>query len=341
MKIGQRTIGHEHRPYVIAELGVNHDGDRLRAIELVDAAHAAGANAVKVQWFVADRLLGRAARLARYQQSGGAPDPIAMLRALELTPDVLAEIARHAADLGLGAIATLFSVEHVPAATQCGFDAFKTASPDIVNRPLIEALAATGTPLLVSTGAATMAEVDMVSAWLGTHDHLLMHCVSAYPTPDALASLAGRAAMCRVYPRALGYSDHTTAEDTGALAVAAGACILEKHLTLDRRGSGPDHAMSLDPGAFERYVRLAHRAHRMLGAPSKRVLDIERDVREVSRQSVTARCELPAGHVLEPEELTIKRPGIGIAPWRLAETFGRRLARPVAADMPLTDEDLA
>ena len=147
--------------------------------------------------------------------------------------------------------------------------------------------------------------------------------------------------MCRVNPRALGYSDHTTAEDTGALAVAAGACILEKHLTLETRAAGPDHAMSLDPGAFERYVRLAHRAHQMLGAASKGVLEIERDVREVSRQSVTARCELPAGHVLESEELTLKRPGIGIAPWRLAETIGRRLARPVAADMPLTDEDLA
>ena len=112
-------------------------------------------------------------------------------------------------------------------------------------------------------------------------------------------------------------------------------------MTLDRRAPGPDHAMSLDPGAFERYVRLAHRAHQMLGPASKGVLEIERDVREVSRQSVTARCELPAGHVLVSGELTIKRPGIGIAPWRLAETIGRRLARPVAADTPLTDEDLA
>ena len=178
MKIGQRTIGPGHRPYVIAELGVNHDGGRIRAIELVDAARAAGADAVKVQWFEADRLLSRAAQLAHYQQVGGARNPLQMLRALELAPDVLAEVTRHAAGMGLGTIATLFSVEHVPAAVQCGFDAFKTASPDIVNRPLVEALVATGRPLLVSTGAATMAEVEAVSAWLGTNDHLLMHCVS-------------------------------------------------------------------------------------------------------------------------------------------------------------------
>jgi len=341
VRIGGRPIGPGHPPYVIAELGVNHDGDRDRALQLVDAARAAGADAVKVQWFEADRLLSRAARLAHYQKIGGASDPFEMLRGLELDPRVIAEIVEHSGNARLATIATLFCVDHVDAAVRCGFDALKTASPDVVNRPLVEALVATGRPMLVSTGAATLAEVEAVSGWLGAHDHVLMHCVSAYPTPDDMASLAGRAAMCRINPNALGYSDHTTAEDTGALAVAAGACVLEKHLTLDRTAPGPDHAMSLDPHGFERYVRLAHRAHRMLGAPNKAPLAIELDVREVSRQSVTARCELPAGHVIAPGELTLKRPGGGIAPSRLAETVGRRLARPVAANTPLRDEDLA
>ncbi len=341
MRIGERSIGPGHPPYVIAELGVNHDGDRNRALQLIDAARAAGADAVKVQWFEADRLLSRAARLARYQETGGASDPFDMLRGLELEPRLIAEIVEHSGNARLATIVTLFSVEHVDAAARCGFDAFKTASPDVVNRPLIEALVATGRPMLVSTGAATLAEVEAVSDWLGAHDHVLMHCVSAYPTPDVMASLAGRAAMCRINRNALGYSDHPTAEDTGALAVAGGACVLEKHLTLDRTAPGPDHAMSLDPPGFERYVRLAHRAHRMLGAPNKAPLAIELDVREVSRQSVTAQCELPVGHVIEPGELTIKRPGGGIEPSRLAETVGRRLARPVAANTPLRDEDLA
>ena len=341
MRIGERRIGPGHPPYVIAELGVNHDGDRHRALQLVDAARAAGADAVKVQWFEADRLLSRTARLARYQETGGASNPFDMLRGLELEPDVIAEIVEHSGNAGLATIATLFSVDHVDAAVRCGFDAFKTASPDVVNRPLVEALMATGRPMLLSTGAATLTEIEAVTGWLGAHDHVLMHCVSAYPTPDDMASLAGRAAMCRINRNALGYSDHTTAEDTGALAVAGGACVLEKHLTLDRTAPGPDHAMSLDPSGFERYVRLAHRAHRMLGAPNKAPLAIELDVREVSRQSVTAQCELPVGHVIEPGELTIKRPGGGIEPSRLAETVGRRLARPVAANTPLRDEDLA
>ncbi|TDJ54698.1 MAG: N-acetylneuraminate synthase [Planctomycetota bacterium] len=341
MRIGERRIGPGHPPYVIAELGVNHDGDRDRALHLVNAARAAGADAIKVQWFEADRLLSRAARLARYQEISGASDPFDLLRGLELDPGVIAEIVEQSVAAGLATIATLFSVDHVDAAVRCGFDAFKTASPDVVNRPLIDALVATGRPLLVSTGAATLAEVEAVTGWLGAHDHVLMHCVSAYPTPDDMACLAGRAAMCRINRNALGYSDHTMAQDTGALAVAGGACVLEKHLTLDRTAPGPDHAMSLDPDGFARYVRLAHRAHRMLGAPTKAPLAIELDVREVSRQSVTARCELPAGHVIAPGELTLKRPGGGIEPSRLAETVGRRLARPVAANTPLRDEDLA
>jgi sialic acid synthase SpsE len=337
LKIGERSIGPGQPPYVIAELGVNRD----RALEMVDAARAAGADAVKVQWFEADRLLSRAARLAHYQEAGGASDPFEMLHGLELEADVIAEIVEHAGNAGLAAIATLFSVDHVDAAVRCGFDAFKTASPDVVNRPLVEALMATGRPMLLSTGAATLTEIEAVTGWLGDHDHVLMHCVSAYPTPDDMACLAGRAAMFRINRNALGYSDHTMAQDTGALAVAGGACILEKHLTLDRSAAGPDHAMSLDPDGFEQYVRLAHRAYRMVGATTKAPLDIELDVRQIARQSVTTRCELPAGHVIEPDELTLKRPGGGIEPSRLAETIGRRLARPVAANTPLRDEDLA
>ena len=341
MRIGQRTIGTNEPPYIVAELGVNHDGSPARAQELVEAAREAGADAVKVQWFETDRLLSRAARLARYQRGSGADDPVTMLQSLQLDAGSLAGIAEFAAGLGLHTVATLFSVEHVETAASIGFDAFKTASPDVINRPLIESLIATGRPLLVSTGAATLPEIQAASDWLGDHPHVLLHCVSAYPTPDASAALAGRAAMCQVNAHALGYSDHTTAVDTGALAVASGARLLEKHLTYDRGARGPDHATSLAPPEFAQYVRLARRAWQMLGPPRKCVLDIERDVREVSRQSLTSRMHLPAGHVLAAEELTIKRPGTGIAPWRLAETVGRRLAKPVGADMPLHDEDLA
>jgi N-acetylneuraminate synthase/N,N'-diacetyllegionaminate synthase len=339
--IGNRRIGPGEPPYVIAELGVNHDGRLDRALKLVEAAHAAGADAVKVQWFEAGRLLSRAARLARYQKEAGAADPFDMLRALQLHADHLAKVVDRAHDAGLAAIATVFSADLVEQARALDFDAYKTASPDIVNRPLLEALMALGRPLLVSTGTASIDEVQQVTGWLGSHPHVLLQCVSGYPTPDEAASLAGRAAMCRVNPHALGYSDHTTAVDTGGFAVASGACLLEKHFTYDRNATGPDHATSLDAAGFKQYVDLARRAWRMLGPPEKRVLEIEQDVRRVSRQSLTTTRDLPAGHVIAAEELTIKRPGTGIEPWRLAEIVGRRLATQVDADMPLREEDLA
>ncbi len=340
MRVGDREIGPGRPPLVIAELGVNHDGSKLRAVELVEAARRAGADAVKLQWFEAERLLSRAARLARYQAEAGARDPLEMLRSLQLDSADMAEIARFASSLGLLTVLTVFSSDLVERAGGLGFDAFKTASPDVVNRPLIETLMSTDKPLFISTGAATLDEISTITKWLGDHPHVLMQCVSAYPAPDESAALAGRAAMCSVNPRALGYSDHTTAIDTGALAVAAGACVLEKHLTHDRSAAGPDHAASLDSDGFGEYVRLAHRAWRMLGRPAKHVLDIEMDVRVTSRQSVTTTRALPAGHVLRAGELTIKRPGVGIAPWRFAETLGRRLVHAVEADMPLRDEDL-
>jgi sialic acid synthase SpsE len=198
-----------------------------------------------------------------------------------------------------------------------------------------------GKPLLVSTGTASIDEVRTVTGWLGDHTHVLLQCVSGYPTPDESASLAGRAAMCRINPNALGYSDHTTAVDTGGFAVASGACLLEKHLTHDRAAAGPDHTTSLDPRQLKEYIRLAHRAWQMLGPPKKRVLEIEEDVRVVSRQSLTATQALPAGHVITKEDLTIKRPGTGIEPSQLSATVGRSVTRSIKADMPIHEMDLA
>jgi N,N'-diacetyllegionaminate synthase len=335
LQLGDRQIAPGAPPYIIAELGVNHDGSVDRAIELAHAAKRAGADAIKLQLFQTDLLLSRAAKLAAYQKEAGASDPFEMLRKLELDVQSMRGVVNEAVTLQLGAIVTVFSVELAPAAGSMNCVALKTASPDVVNRPLIEALMSLGKPLLVSAGAATLAEIAEASRWLEKHPHILMQCVSAYPTPDDCAALAGRTAMAEVNPNALGYSDHTTSIDTGALAVASGACMLEKHFTYDRAAVGPDHAASLNPEEFNEYVRLAHRAHAMLGAPRKAVLDIERDVRDVSRQSLTFTRSLNQGHVLHRTDITVKRPGSGISPARLAEFIGQTLTTRVEADMPI------
>lgn len=340
MRIGDRQIEPGEAPYVIAEIGVNHHGSTAMARQLVDAAREANADAIKLQFFRADLLISNASQLAGYQSRTWATNPRELLEPLELSVDALKTVAELARNQGLDPIVTVFSAELVQAAETINWTAYKTASTDITNRPLLEALACTRRPMLVSTGAATLDEVGRAVQWLEGCDFALLQCVSAYPTPDKSAGLAGIRALSDVAPVPLGYSDHTTAIDTGALAVAAGASILEKHLTLDRTGPGPDNAMSLEPQQFAEYVQLAQRAYEMLGDSEKRVLGIEQDVKKTSRQSIVARRRLDAGHVLMRDDLTIKRPGIGIEPWRLDQTIGRRLARTVEADTPLTEQDL-
>ncbi len=353
MKINARDIDSSQDVYVIAELGVNHDGAVERALEMVDAAADAGADAVKTQWFEAERLMSKASRLAGYQQAAGERDPAQMLRRLQLSRDEMARVVERAKARSVHAIVTVFSHDLVADASTLGWDAYKTASPDIVHRPLIDALLDTGKPLILSTGASTLDEVTRAVGWArAARSRLaLLQCVSAYPTPPAHASLAGIRALADATGLTVGYSDHTREEDTGALAVAIGARLLEKHFTYDRNAQGPDHSASLDPAGFARYVRAA-RAARVdppvldpddprLGPCAKRVLDCEQDVRAVSRQSIVTRTPLAQGHTLTLSDLTVKRPGLALPPYRLHDVLGRRLAHDVDADTPLREEDLA
>ncbi len=363
MHIGAQEIGPDGGVYVIAELGVNHDGLPERALGLIEAAAKAGADAVKFQLFEADLLMSSAAKLAAYQKSAGERDPVAMLRRLQLTTGQMRPLVERAHELGLGAIVTIFSLELVAQAQRLPWDAYKTASPDIIHRPLLEALMATAKPLIVSTGAATRGEVVQALSWLDmARDRLaLLQCVSSYPTALADASIGAMCDLARIFDGPIGYSDHTAEADTSAVAHALGANILEKHMTYDRRAEGPDHAASLEPRQMHGYImnvtdrwRPLDRVPRQLpelpaliaadpriGEPIKRVLDCERDVRSVSRQSITTRRALPTGHRLTHADLTFKRPGTGIPPFMLAETIGRPLARSIDADTPLMQADLA
>jgi len=342
MRIGERQIG--ERPYVIAEIGVNHDGSVERALELTRSAAEAGADAIKLQLFRADLLMSRASTLAAYQSSAGEADPFAMLRRLELTTAQMEPIVALAHELGIHAIVTVFSLDLVGDAERLPWDAYKTASPDIIHKPLLERLAATGKPLILSTGASTMEEVHRAIVWLRTsQDHLaVLQCVSSYPTPLSQAELGGIKLLKRALTCPVGYSDHTPGEETGALAVALGASILEKHFTYDTNAKGPDHSASLTPAALRRYIANA----RSLVAPPeveamKRVLDIETDVRKVSRQSIVTTRELSVGHLIGRGDLTFKRPGTGIPPCDVERVLSHRVVRPVDRDMPLQWDDLS
>ncbi len=339
--IGDRAIDPDQPVYIIAELGVNHDGSVERALELTRAAHAAGADAVKLQLFDPDLLLSAEAELAGYQESA-ASDPHAMLRALQLDRDEMARVGELAHELGLGFIVTPFSLENFDDMRRLDPDAVKIASPDCVNGPLIARMAELGKPMIVSTGASRRDEwsAELTGRW-GKQPTVVMHCVSAYPVPLEQADLGALAALvadCRI---PIGYSDHTASPWTGALAVLSGATVLEKHVTHDHSAAGPDHAASLDPPQFTEYVQRARQAQTARsGGARDEVKPIERDVRRVARQSVCAVRDLQAGQVIGPGDVTVKRPGTGISAGQLHEVIGKTLQRDVKANHLLHDGDV-
>lgn len=314
----------ESDPFVIAEIGVNHDGDPARAESLVDEAADAGADAVKFQWFEPRRLLSRSAELVAYQKASGEHDPISMLDRLRLDADGLERARLRAVHHGLLSVVTVFSPELVVEADQLEWDLYKTASPDVVNRPLLEALSSTGKPLIISTGGASLSEVHQAVNWIEPHSPALLHCVSSYPTPIESAMLGGIQALASEFDLVVGYSDHTVSTRSGGLAVACGARILEKHLTWNREANGPDHSASIEPEEFLRYVRFARDARAMIGRSGKNPLPLERDVITASRQSVAVLRNIPADQVLVRDDLTTMRPGTGIPAASLLEFVGCR-----------------
>ncbi len=345
MILRNREIFRDGVPFVMAEIGVNHDGQIALAEALIDAAKIATADAVKFQLFDADLLLADSAALVDYQKSAAdsAPD---LLRPLQLTPQQMAPLIIRAHDHGLAAIVTPFSPSLVPAVKEMNADAIKLASPDLVNLPLLEAAAATGLPLILSTGAATLEEVQRTVQWL-TDLHaieraLLLHCVSDYPTAPERATLGAITALRDAFPALpIGYSDHTVETFTAALAVTAGACLLEKHLTLDCTRKGPDHAASLEPAQFAEYTALAKIGYAMRGPFAKAPQPAELQIREQTRQSLTTTRDLAAGTTLSADMLTVKRPGTGIPAAELRSTLGKTLRRALPANTTLTSDVLA
>lgn len=328
--IAGQAVGPGERTLVIAEIGVNHDGSLSRAVQLVEQAARGGADVVKLQVFSADRLVHPSAPLAEYQQgSVDQNDQATMLREYELPPIEIAQLAEVARSFGLITLATPFSTEDVDLIEHLGFPAIKIASPDLVNRVLLERCAQLNRPMIVSTGAATMSEVENCVTWLSERElpFALMHCVSAYPVPIDDANLRWINELAERFHVPVGYSDHTTEQLAGAFAVAGGASMVEKHLTYHRSAVGPDHAVSADPGQFAEYVRAIRLAERMRGTGSKRVLPIELDVRTISRQSLVLRRDIAAGEMIEDSDLIVQRPGTGITPADARLAIGRRARR--------------
>ncbi len=344
VSIGGRCIGVREPVLVVAEAGVNHDGEVDIALELVDAAARAGADAVKFQTFVPTALAVAHAPLATYQRerAGDVGEQRQMLERMCLPEQSWAAIARRCDRHGLLFLSTPFDLASATLLEQLGVPAFKVASSELTNLPFLQALGRRGKPLILSTGMATLREVgDAVEVVRETGAPLvLLHCVSAYPTPSDQANVRAIDTLRSAFGVPVGYSDHCLGLDASLAAIARDACLLERHLTLDRTRSGPDHAMSLEPDELQELIRRVRATEALLGDGRKLPQPAEHDTRAVARRSIVAARALEAGETLTADALAIKRPGDGLAPAFLAELVGARLARPLAEDEQLTEAHL-
>lgn len=340
VRIGSRTAGDGAPLFVIAEIGLNHDGSMARALALVDAAADAGASAVKVQALVAEELVAADAPAPMHVEAASLVD---FFRRFELSEADYAAIAARARARGLAFIATPFSEGAVEMLHRVGVDAWKIASGDVTYERLIQRCGATGLPVIISTGMSSLQEAQRALFWAtraGSAGVALLHCVSAYPVPAGSENLRAIATLGLACRAVVGFSDHGADESAVPLAVAMGAAIYERHLVLDAADTSIDAEVSSTPEGLAAMVRTAARATAALGHGVKTCLPAEKGNLEPSRRSLHARRPLAAGHVVRHADLMALRPGTGLGVERQRELVGQRLTRDLAAGAPFVAADL-
>lgn len=331
---------------IIAEAGVNHNGDLDLALRLVDAAAEAGVGVVKFQTFKAERLVTPEAPKAEYQAraTGSGESQYEMLRRLELSPEAHLRLIDHCRQRRVIFLSTPFDEQSADFLDEAGAPAFKTGSGELTNLPLLEHIARKGKPVLVSTGMAYLGEVEAAVQAIrrvGNEQIVLLHCVSNYPADPADANLRAMHTLQQAFGVPVGYSDHTVGLEVALAAAALGAAVIEKHFTLDRGLSGPDHQASIEPHELAALVRGIHTVEAALGDGRKIPARSEESTARVARRSLVAACDIPAGARLTEDHIAIRRPGTGLPPSLRPYLLGRVARTDIPAGTLLTLEMLA
>jgi N,N'-diacetyllegionaminate synthase len=341
------------RCFVIAEAGVNHNGSLEVAMQLVDGAAAAGADAIKFQTFTADSLVGQGVGKAAYQQqTTGGGDQWSMLKQLELGHREHELLYTRCIERGIEFMSTPFDEQALDFLVRLGVKRIKVASGELTNKPFLQQIAATGLPIILSTGMGNMEEIGEAVEWIAAtrgqrrpdvaseSGLSLLHCTSNYPADCKDVNLLAMRSMAQQFAVPVGYSDHTAGLLIAPVAVALGASIIEKHFTLDRAMPGPDHSASLELPELEAMIAAIRDVESALGDGLKAPRPSELPVRQLVRRSVAVRTALPAGHILRRTDLTLLRPETGIAPKHIDSVVGRKLARALAGGQVLENSSL-
>ena len=324
---------------IIAEAGVNHNGDLARARQLVASAAAAGADLVKFQSFVTTKLVTPQAPKAQYQlgNTDAVESQFEMVRKLELSKAdhevLLAECRRH----GIGFFSTAFDTESFDMLLALGLDRVKIPSGEITNLPFLRHVARPGLPVILSTGMANLGDIEaaievLEAEGLRRAQITVLHCNTEYPTPMQDVNLRAMTNLGLAFGVDVGYSDHTQGIEVAIAAVALGARVIEKHFTLDRSLPGPDHQASLEPNELKAMVDAIRNIEQALGDGIKRITPSEHKNRSIARKSLVASRPINAGEPFSAENLTTKRPGTGVSPMRWDEVIGRPAPRAFATD---------
>lgn len=343
--LGSRKIGAGHPVFVIAEAGVNHNGELTLAKELVDAARESGADAVKFQTWITSELVVPDAPMAEYQRdnTGASQSQYEMLEQLELSQPAFRELQDYASRREI----LFFSTPDEPSSADfldaLGVPLFKLGSGEVTNLAFLSHVAGKGKPVILSTGMSTLGEVeaavDTIEA-TGNRRLALLHCVSDYPADPADCNLRAIDTLRAAFGCPTGFSDHTLGCEVSLAAVARGACVIERHLTLDKAMAGPDHRASLDPKELARLIRSIRTVESALGTARKGPAASELATRRVVQKSIVATRDLAAGTTLTTADLALRRTSGGLPPGEMSQLLGRRLSTAVRADRPLRWEDL-
>ena len=334
-----------HKVLVIAEAGVNHDGDLTKAMQLIDAAADSGADVVKFQTFKAQHLVTTKAELAQYQRRVsahhiGEPDSNSQLRLLEklqLTREDHTKLKEHCDRRGIEFFSTAFDLGSLDLLMEMGARRVKIPSGEITNLPYLRKVATFNCDVIMSTGMADLSEVAdaincLEAAGLPKNKITVLHCTTEYPAPIEDVNLRAMVTMRETFGLRVGYSDHTEGIDVPIAASALGAAVIEKHFTLDQKASGPDHAASIEPPELKRMVQGIRRIELALGSEKKKCTSGERQNLPLVRKSIVAAKAIRKGELFSEENLTVKRPASGISPMLWDSVIGKQASRPFAPD---------
>ncbi|ODS41275.1 MAG: N-acetylneuraminate synthase [Candidatus Altiarchaeales archaeon WOR_SM1_79] len=341
VKIGDRNIGGGEPCFIIAEAGVNHNGSMELAKKMIKVARDADADAVKFQTFKAEDVVTKDAEKAKYQKetTGSEESQYEMIKKLELKKDDFKELADYAKNKGIIFLSSSFDKESVNLLDEINVPAFKIASGEITNFPLLKHVAKKRRPIILSTGMSTLGEVEEALNVIrgdGVKDVILLHCVSNYPARIDDANLKAMETLKQAFKLPVGFSDHTLGITASIAAVALGACVIEKHFTLDRNLPGPDHKASLEPDELKEMVNAIRDAEKALGDGIKRPTKDEEEIKKVARKSIVAKIGIPEGTILTENILDIKRPGTGIEPKYWHFIVGTRAKKDINKDEIIT-----